>query len=294
MIGRLCQVAVLLLILGADPAPTDRYPRADLLIEVAELAKPEVARALHIVDVRPQAAYQAGHIPNAVWLDHDAWNKTFNQEPDPVAWGKRIGALGIGSGTSVVIYDDDRSRSAARIWWMLRYFGFTKVRLLNGSWTAWKAAKGKIDTGEGKPTAVEVQLKPAEQRLTSKNQLLEMLKGKPLQIVDARSAGEYCGDTKSAKRNGAIPGARQLEWSELLDPKTQKFKTPTELNKLFKDADIDPTRPSVTYCQSGGRASVMAFTLELMGNKDVRNYYRSWAEWGNAEDTPIEKPTPKK
>jgi 3-mercaptopyruvate sulfurtransferase SseA len=34
----------------------------------------------------------------------------------------------------------------------------------------------------------------------------------------------------------------------------------------------------------------MAFALELMGVKSVRNYYRSWSEWGNAEDTPIEKP----
>jgi thiosulfate/3-mercaptopyruvate sulfurtransferase len=31
-----------------------------------------------------------------------------------------------------------------------------------------------------------------------------------------------------------------------------------------------------------------------MGMKDVRNYYKSWAEWGNADDTPIEKPQPKK
>jgi thiosulfate/3-mercaptopyruvate sulfurtransferase len=49
-------------------------------------------------------------------------------------------------------------------------------------------------------------------------------------------------------------------------------------------------QPAVTYCQSGGRASVVAFTLELMGGKQVKNYYRSWAEWGNAENTPVAKP----
>jgi thiosulfate/3-mercaptopyruvate sulfurtransferase len=46
----------------------------------------------------------------------------------------------------------------------------------------------------------------------------------------------------------------------------------------------------ITYCQSGGRAAVLAFGLELMGAKDVRNYYKSWAEWGNAPDTPVEVP----
>jgi thiosulfate/3-mercaptopyruvate sulfurtransferase len=34
----------------------------------------------------------------------------------------------------------------------------------------------------------------------------------------------------------------------------------------------------------------MAFALELMGDSRVRNYYKSWAEWGNADDTPIALP----
>jgi thiosulfate/3-mercaptopyruvate sulfurtransferase len=65
------------------------------------------------------------------------------------------------------------------------------------------------------------------------------------------------------------------------------------LTKLFRDAGIDPARPATTYCQSGGRAAVLAFVVELMGGKEVRNYYRSWSEWGNADDTPIEKPKKK-
>ena len=95
---------------------------------------------------------------------------------------------------------------------------------------------------------------------------------------------------RRAKRGGAIPGARHLEWSDAIDAKTHRFKSAYELSKLLQDAGIDPSKPCTTYCQSGGRAAVMAFTLELMGGKDVRNYYKSWAEWGNAADTPIEKP----
>jgi len=94
----------------------------------------------------------------------------------------------------------------------------------------------------------------------------------------------------TAKRNGAIPGAIHKEWTEVIDKKTQRFKSPEELSKLFEEAGIDLNKSSVTYCQSGGRAAVMAFALELMGGKSVRDYYRSWSEWGNAEDTPIERP----
>ena len=69
-----------------------------------------------------------------------------------------------------------------------------------------------------------------------------------------------------AKRAGAIPGARHLEWSDLLDKRTGKFKPAPELEKLFADAGIDPKKPATTYCQSGGRASVMAFGLELISS----------------------------
>ncbi len=108
-----------------------------------------------------------------------------------------------------------------------------------------------------------------------------------------RSESEYCGEANTAKRNGAIPGAVHKEWTEVIDKKTQRFKSPEALAKLFKEAGVDLDRSSVTYCQSGGRAAVMAFTLELMGVKSVRNYYRSWSEWGNEEDTPVEKPRAK-
>ena len=74
----------------------------------------------------------------------------------------------------------------------------------------------------------------------------------------------------------------------MLDAKTHRFKSASELRKLFEQAGIALDRPTATYCQSGGRAAVMAFGMELMGAKDVSDYYRSWAEWGNSEDTPVE------
>ena len=62
------------------------------------------------------------------------------------------------------------------------------------------------------------------------------------------------------------------------------------LEHLLAERHIDLDRPAVTYCQSGGRAAVVAFALELMGGKQVSNYYRSWAEWGNDPKTPVGKP----
>ena len=112
--------------------------------------------------------------------------------------------------------------------------------------------------------------------------------------MDARSYEEHCGTVAHAKRGGSIPGAAQLTWTALLDARTGRFRSAEQLRLIFRHEGIRLDRPTVTYCQSGGRAAVMAFALELMGVRDVRNYYRSWSEWGNAEDTPVERPPAKK
>ena len=282
----------LLLTLLLAPA-ADAYPRPELLIEAAELKKPEAARQYVVLDARGKGGYKDGHVPGAVWLDAVTWERGFRDGQDEQAWARRIGGLGISVDTPVVVYDNALAKDAARMWWILRYWGVKDVRLLNGGWRAWKAAGGKVETGENAPRAVEAKLSPVRSRLAAKEQVKKWVEGKTEQILDARSTKEYCGEAQTAKRNGAIPGAKHLEWSDTLDKKTGRFKSAAELTKLFQDAGIDPARPTTTYCQSGGRAAVLAFVVELMGGKEVRNYYRSWAEWGNAADTPIDKPKKK-
>jgi thiosulfate/3-mercaptopyruvate sulfurtransferase len=296
-------LALALLVPGADKGKEGTYPRPELLMEPAELAKPAVAKNFIILDARPWKQYEAGHIPRAMWVDHDAWSKEFAERRDESEWTTKLARLGILSpgedaeDVKVVVYDDNRSKEAARIWWILRYWGFKEARLLNGGWKGWSSAGYEVSERE------RLFLLPGRRgfhglaarskRLATKEEVLKALKETESQIVDARSMAEHCGTATTAKRNGTIPGSRHLEWSDLLDAKTQRFKSAGELRKLFRDASIDPDRPTVTYCQSGGRAAVMAFTLELMGAKDVRNYYRSWAEWGNAEDTPVVQPKQK-
>ncbi len=284
----------LLLVPAATAAQQAKYARPELLIEASQLARPEVAEKFRILDTRPKDKFDAGHIYRASRVDTKAWGRDFNAK-DQTAWEKILGGYGIDLSKPVVVYGDDM-REAARVWWILRYWGVRDVRILDGGWQAYQAAKGKTDRRrDGAPPsfATTPMLKPRPEILATREQLLRELKGeKRLTILDVRSQGEHCGDVMLSRRGGAIPGARHLEWSDVLDEQKQHFKAPAALAKLFKDAGIDPKRPTATYCQSGGRAAVMAFALELMGGQEVRNYYRSWAEWGNADDTPIV--TPKK
>lgn len=273
-------------------AAPERYPNADLLILPADLSHLG-ADQVRILDARPHDEYRAGHIPGAVWVDLAGWSKAVNEPHDAKLWATRLASVGVEPTKPIVVYAAD-VRDAARVWWILKYMGVSDARLLDGGWTLWRSQALPIEERENQPAVNAADWKPQRERLATKEDVLARLKDKSAGILDARSFREFCGQMKLAERAGAIPGALHLEWTELLDPKTKQFKPVAELRQLFKERQIDPDKPAVTYCQSGGRAAVLAFGLELMGGKQVSNYYKSWSEWGNDKDTPIESGTKKK
>lgn len=279
--------ATLLMTTGTAQAD---YPNASLLIEPEALTKS--TERIIILDARPRAEFDKSHIFGANWVNHDEWQKAFGEGGDAKEWANRIATLGIDPTSKVVVYDANMAKDAARIWWILSYWGVSDVKLLNGGWKTWTARE--LPTTDSEPEIVKAKPVPVEarrDRFADKQDVLRSLDTGKFQIVDSRSEDEFCGkDGKGTKRAGAIPGAKHLEWSDLIDPETHRFKEAKELQQLFQASNIDPTKPTATHCQSGGRASVMAFGLELMGGKQVKNYYRGWSEWGNAEDAPIQVP----
>lgn len=266
---------------------TKEYVKPELLVEPAALA----GGGFVMLDARPRDQYAAGHVPGAFWISAAEWSKSFDQGQDVAGWQERIGALGLSPKTKVVVYDDNLAKDAARVWWILRYWGFEDVRLLNGGWKSWQAEKGATETTEPTaPAPTAPELKPVADRLATKEQILASLGAQDLQIIDARSEAEFCGDEKLKNpRAGAIPGAKHLEWDDLLDPRTGRFLPAAELADVFAKSGVDLEQRTATHCQSGGRASVMAFGMELMGAEQVGNYYRSWHEWSNAPDAPVVK-----
>jgi thiosulfate/3-mercaptopyruvate sulfurtransferase len=272
--------------------PADEYPRKDLLVEPAALA--ETAKDFIVLDARPKKAFDEGRVPGARWVDHADWAKGFGDGAAAAAWSKRIGSLGLTADSKVVVYDDNMAKDSARVWWILRYWGVKDVRLLNGGWKGWPSGGRSVEKESPPFEKTEFQASPLSDRVALKDELLKSLDAGSLQIIDARSEKEHCGlDAMKNKKAGAIPGAKHLEWSDLLDSKTHRFKPASELKSLLAAANVDLDKPTAAHCQSGGRSSVMAFGLELMGAKNVKNYHRSWSEWGNASDTPIVKPAKK-
>jgi thiosulfate/3-mercaptopyruvate sulfurtransferase len=114
-------------------------------------------------------------------------------------------------------------------------------------------------------------------------------------LVDVRSPDEFTGKitappgmSETAQRAGHIPGARSIPWSKAAN-EDGTFKSANELRKLYADAGVDLSKPTIAYCRIGERSSHTWFVLKyLLGAADVRNYDGSWTEWGNLVGAPIE------
>jgi len=106
--------------------------------------------------------------------------------------------------------------------------------------------------------------------------------------LDARSDKEFRGEDVRAKRGGHIPGAKNIEWTQNLHG-DKTFKSGAELRALYEKQGITPDKTVVSYCQTHHRAAHAYFALRLLGYPKVKGYDRSWAEWGNRDDLPVER-----
>ncbi len=275
----------------------------DALVTTDWLARELGAADLRVVDGSwhmPQskrdarAEFLAAHIPGAVFFDIDAIadhsTSLPHMLPRPDAFADAVGALGIGSGDRVVVYDARGVVSAARVWWTLRVFGHASVAVLDGGLPKWKREGRPLDAGAPAPAArtFDARFRPALVR--DLDGVRANLKTQREQVLDARSRGRFHGtepEPRAGLRPGHIPGSLNLPSDTLYRPDGTLLE-PDELRRAFAAAGLDPARPVVTSCGSGVTASVLALALHRLGRDDVAVYDGSWSEWGSRDDTPVD------
>jgi thiosulfate/3-mercaptopyruvate sulfurtransferase len=282
-----------MLVLAAAMFTAAAYARPEMLVSTEWLASHLDAADIRIVDMRRAAAdYDAGHIPNAVYLANDAIripNRPPTFLPTQAEFEALMGRLGIGNDTRVIAYDERGGVYAARLWWILNHFGHTKVALLDGGWVKWKAEQRRDTSAAPKPAAAVFRAAPRPRWVATADDVKAAIGAPGTKIVDARTQAEIDGrELRGIRRGGYIRTSIPLYWEDLLDPATKAFKSASELERIFAERGLARSDEIITYCQIGMRASVDLFALHLMGYDKLRNYYGSWEEWGNRDDTPIE------
>lgn len=269
-----------------------RYARPDLLVDTAWLQDHLSDRGIRIVDLRPAADYAKGHVPGAILLDEAGLRNSSDNEtylPTPAAFEAMVRKLGIDRRTRVVAYDAQGGRSATRLWYCLSVFGHDRFSLLDGGWPKWERERRPVGTEV--PTVEESRFRAAARPSALSCPTSSVLARKTGTIVlDVRSKDEYTG-VKSmvpGKPGGRVPGAVNVEWLENLEPETLLFRGANDLRALYESRGVTPDKEIVTYCQSGGRASLSLFALHLLGYRRIKMYYGSFGDY-SSRNAPLEK-----
>lgn len=251
-----------------------------------ELGRPEAG----------SAAYDAAHIPGAVYLDLEEDLSAPVTEhggrhplPAPDTLVARFARAGIGNATRVVAYDDQGGMNASRLWWLLRWLGHDDVYVMDEGFAAWQAG-GYPVTAERRtvvPAAFTPSLRP--HMLAGVEDVRRALGDPGVLLVDSRAADRYAGlqeplDVKA----GHIPGAINRFWKQVQGD-NGSWKSDGELREQLAPviAAMDEGREAIVYCGSGVSACPNVLALHRLGYPQVKLYAGSWSDWISYPENPI-------
>jgi thiosulfate/3-mercaptopyruvate sulfurtransferase len=276
------------------------YARPDLLVDTEWLAGHLDDPAIRVIEVdEDTTAYEKGHISGAVgwnwFVDlHDPLRRDY---VDQAGFARLLALAGVGPDTTVVLYGGNNNWFAAYAYWLARYLGYDRVKLLNGGRKAWELEGRELVTDPPTHAPATITLEgPVRGELRAlRDEVLAKLG--TIQFVDVRSPEEYRGEAlapphlpqEQAQVPGHIPGAVNIPWAKAV-AEDGRFKTADELRSLYEGQGVVPDRGVIAYCRIGERSAHTWFVLhELLGYPIVENYDGSWTEYGSLVGVPVQR-----
>ena len=229
------------------------------------------------------------HIPGASFFDIDKIKDNDSDLPHMLPpsemFNSTVRKLGIGDGHKVVIYDGLGMRSAARLWWMFKVFGYSDVVVLDGGFPKW--------VKENRSTTAEITEKEIRHLtiyedksiVADRDDVLRATKLNHCSIIDARSEGRFMGtapEPRSGLRSGSIENSINVPYETLLN-KDFTFKSKRDIIDIFSKKGVVFNNYIITTCGSGVTAAVLYLALDEIGCSKISLYDGSWAEWGKID-----------
>ncbi|MDR1529345.1 MAG: sulfurtransferase [Burkholderiales bacterium] len=242
-----------------------------------------------------QSVYRASHIPGAIWLSLDrdlsAQSTGVNGRhplPLPESFSQRMAQLGLSPERQVVVYDQAQGAFAARLWWMLRWIGFSVCAVLDGGFARWQKEKLPTEKIIHTSRAGKFVANPHNEMYVDADEVLGKLETSTMTLIDARSASRFRGENETIDPvGGHIPGARNRPYTDNLMP-DDTFKSAKELRKEFETLLDGASLATVVHqCGSGVTACHNALAMAVAGMPAMRLYAGSWSEWCTNPKRPV-------
>lgn len=253
-----------------------------VVLDCTVTVKPDPVDGFRILSGR--AEYDNGHIPGAGFADllgdlSDRNSSYWVAMPTPAQFCAAIGTLGVGDDSRVVLYDNNQSMWAARVWWMLRWVGFDRAALLDGGLKLW--------TAEERPLSTELPTRPTKQLtpnvrpklIANRDEVFAAIDNNAVCLIDTLGADSY--------RAQHIPSAANLDATMLVD-ESGRYRPLDELTAMHDTLNVgDRNARTITYCGGGVAASSNAFAMIRLGFTNVAVYAASMQEWAADPANPL-------
>ena len=237
--------------------------------------------------------WRQGHVPGAGFVDlqeelSDRASPLRFTMPSATQFAEAMGRHGVGEGVRVVLYDRFVNMWAARVWWMLRAFGFDEAAVLNGGWKRWTREGHPVAVDDGIRTARTFTPRPRPALVADKAGVLAALGDHRACVLNALTEEQHRGGGVTYGRPGRIAGSANVPARELVDPDTHAYLPLETLRAKFAAAGALDAGRVITYCGGGIAASSDAFALALLGRHDVAVYDASLSEWAADPTLPMQ------
>jgi thiosulfate/3-mercaptopyruvate sulfurtransferase len=242
-----------------------------------------------------RAKWSDGHIPGAGFADLQddlsARDTTLRfMMPPPAQFAEAMSRYGVGDGVRVILYDRAVNMWAARVWWMLRAFGFDDAAVLNGGFKKWTREGRPLAADDGSAPRRSFTARPRPSLIADKSGVLAALDDDRACVLNALTDEQHRGaGGVTYGRPGRIAGSANVPARELVDPDTHAYLPIDVLRANVAATGALDAKRVVTYCGGGIAASSDAFVLTLLGRPDVAVYDASLSEWAPDASLPMER-----